>query len=56
MGLQKYIYVFHLEVMYCQGKMHEIVQDFFLRLILEMSLFLRAGVENKFKAFYHMIT
>jgi hypothetical protein len=25
-------------------------------LILEMSLFLRAGVENKFKAFYHMIT
>lgn len=42
--------------MYCQGKKHEIVQDFFLRLILEMSLFLCAGIGNKFKAFHHMIT
>jgi hypothetical protein len=42
--------------MYCQGKMCEIVQEFFLRLILEMSFFLCAGIGNKFKAFYHMIT
>jgi len=50
------IYIYHLEVIYCQWKMCEIVQEFFLRLILEMSFFLCAGIGNKFKAFHHMIT
>jgi len=40
--LWAFIKIYHLEVMYCQGKMCEIVQ-FFLRLILEMSFFLCAA-------------